>query len=710
METIDKGIKSNTKLKTGIDGLDKIFYGGIHFEDDNQKSLLILARGKHGVNKVHLAMQMCEGLYYDMRLRLKEIKQSQDSEYKPLKRRDSDSEQQNKLFNDVREEINNYVISIIRDNLRDLNVCDFSDMKKLSNDSNDEFLNGITKIFQNEIINQEGRTIEEYVKYKIDKIIQEYIQDRHNENTEKIKNEYKLNVYPILCDYVKKNCKPPHNEIIFISLNKDVGRLRETYFDYYIQRLIRNVQTYDIHWNDDLLKLNDIFEYNGSSDTLAKELRDGYLYYNARTHGLHKRCQYEEQKEDKDTIIWKLDLNKYEDNFLIRFIGRDELNENNENADGLTSFLNVLNKIDHINNNGSYVSCIMIDGLSCLTDEEIEHCPFSALAKSLREKSKISVLTADDRLLASKLNTDIIIDMAMNDVENPSHTYNALKISKCLYQRNAYGWHKYKMRNIGIEVFPSLKLQMSIPFFVDDSFVSTITDANRIPYKDWLDYNPTFYSQRDNNGGAESVKKIHNWTCPYCQYKRANDFESIKRGNLSLICNEMLQEKIKEVLEKNEQIPHHVLYVSIDRDRIDLYHDIVKKDRLEREQSWSKIHFLNFHPGYIYADEFLFVMDQHVKTIVGMIKDEINIEYPIEMLYKNVHLFIGDINYINIEYPCLCMDNMFIPAIADYTKKHIMENFIYTSVDLFLMASNNKTIVLEKEKELYRQIQMLTSN
>ena len=118
-------------------------------------------------------------------------------------------------------------------------------------------------------------------------------------------------------------------------------RLRETYFDYYIQRLIRNVQTYDIRWKDDLSELKKIFEYN-EAVPLDKGLRDGYLYYNARTHGLHKRCQYEEQKKDKDTIICKLDLSEYEDN-MISFIGRNDLNDGNENADGLTSFLNVVN-------------------------------------------------------------------------------------------------------------------------------------------------------------------------------------------------------------------------------------------------------------------------------------------------------------------------------------------------------------------------------
>lgn len=54
----------NKKLSTGIAGLDALFYGGIHTHksENGQKGILMLTRGQHGVNKIHLAMQICEGL------------------------------------------------------------------------------------------------------------------------------------------------------------------------------------------------------------------------------------------------------------------------------------------------------------------------------------------------------------------------------------------------------------------------------------------------------------------------------------------------------------------------------------------------------------------------------------------------------------------------------------------------------------------------
>ena len=73
-------INNDKKYSTGIDGLDSLLYGGIHLElDGNQGApvnsdggLLILNRGKHGVNKVHLAMQMCEGLQLSMKEKTQE--------------------------------------------------------------------------------------------------------------------------------------------------------------------------------------------------------------------------------------------------------------------------------------------------------------------------------------------------------------------------------------------------------------------------------------------------------------------------------------------------------------------------------------------------------------------------------------------------------------------------------------------------------------
>ena len=60
--------QKNKKLSTKIHGLDNLFHGGLHLEEKENKkenkapNLVTIIRGDHGTNKIHLAMQMCEGL------------------------------------------------------------------------------------------------------------------------------------------------------------------------------------------------------------------------------------------------------------------------------------------------------------------------------------------------------------------------------------------------------------------------------------------------------------------------------------------------------------------------------------------------------------------------------------------------------------------------------------------------------------------------
>lgn len=72
-------MKRSYKLNTGIDGLDKLFFGGIHIEtdedlhnntseeekksnNDGKNNPIIAIRGNRGVNKVYLELPICRGL------------------------------------------------------------------------------------------------------------------------------------------------------------------------------------------------------------------------------------------------------------------------------------------------------------------------------------------------------------------------------------------------------------------------------------------------------------------------------------------------------------------------------------------------------------------------------------------------------------------------------------------------------------------------
>ena len=67
--------------------------------------------------------------------------------------------------------------------------------------------------------------------------------------------------------------------------------------------------------------------------------------------------------------------------------------------------------------------------------------------------------------------------------------------------------------------------------------------------------------------------------------------------------------------------------------------------------------------------------------------------------YEQIHLIIGDLNYMNFAYPYLNKEGLVLPAIASYTKKHHMRNYVYAN---FPGGVNNR--LLDKEVEIIRQM------
>lgn len=594
----------NNKLRTGISGLDSLFYGGIHLEPEvNAKkeynSLLLLARGRHGVNKVHLAMQMCEGLHNSLRNR-EEKNPKMDWIHLP------------------------------------------------SNDSNKE------------------------------------------------------------------------KRVLFVSLNKDTERLRNTYIGFYIQRLINYVQTGRMNKNEfseciknfdwkkdenlsdeikELLHIN--LQENCVGDGVIKGIIDGSVFYDARTRQLHLKST-----NTFPPVLYTLSLdntdNKLENKIDIHFIGCDdkEIHKKDLKDDTLTSFNKMLSSLLNMYEGGTNnrINCLMIDGLSKLTEEEIGECCFSDLTKVMRKVCKIGIITADEKLQPTSVAVDMVIDMEIREEHNPDCQQHVLKISKCLYQDHVYGWHCYKMRRIGIEVIPSLHFQMNSRFHMDDAAYYASLGIDDVP----CDY---FISEYVSSAMPDKDVSII-WK-EYKKYYEEKDkdklYNSLGKGELFAINVDRLDDgkylfkKLNGLLDENRN-NDSILFVDLSRNRQEFYFNY--QAEFHRFYSKDKIHLFNFRPGFIHDDDFLYSIEKQIQAIVrreheGLDDDEV------KKYYDSVHLVIGDINYINFAYPCLNRDGLLLPAISNFTKKYHMISFIYTSASWEIS-------ILEKEKELYQQLKVVS--
>lgn len=124
-------------------------------------------------------------------------------------------------------------------------------------------------------------------------------------------------------------------------------------------------------------------------------------------------------------------------------------------------------------------ACIVVDGISRMTDEELERLPLEALKQTLRQRAKISILIMNDRAPLHNLDADIIIDMRQNYDTVHNYTFHELNIAKNVKGQFAFGWQKYKYMNGLLYVYPSIHKLLSQQYSVDNTFIQAISTDGR---------------------------------------------------------------------------------------------------------------------------------------------------------------------------------------------------------------------------------------
>ena len=71
-------------------------------------------------------------------------------------------------------------------------------------------------------------------------------------------------------------------------------------------------------------------------------------------------------------------------------------------------------------------------------------------------------------------------------------------------------------------------------------------------------------------------------------------------------------------------------------------------------------------------------------------------------------MVIGDLNYIHYAYPCLSAERLLLPAIATYTKRHHMTNYVYATQNKEQGVEN--TELHKKEVETIMQINRVANS
>lgn len=297
----------------------------------------------------------------------------------------------------------------------------------------------------------------------------------------------------------KRKRESGHISLLY-SLNKSDDNLQDLYLDLLLSKEINHIIKENINQKNSVWRSNTLSTSLFKQETTNKNRNNGkdwnyvpndykehtdqYIcdrtfYYNSRTNSLHfrrmdegddnenilfprrhdKLSEYSKEKEE-----WPTSMDGIKEDFFN--VGFNELNGKDINGtvvdmsvepyyseSALQKFQNILSYMEEMKGTSP---CIVIDGFAQFQDEELKRVPASHLFKLLRKKSFFSILIFDERGKDISCNADIIIDMRQGHEEANHYTFYELQITKSTYQTTVLGWHQYKERPYGVEVFPSV--------------------------------------------------------------------------------------------------------------------------------------------------------------------------------------------------------------------------------------------------------------
>lgn len=248
---------------------------------------------------------------------------------------------------------------------------------------------------------------------------------------------------------------------------------------------------------------------------IDKYISEGIVFYNIRTNSLHFRTAQSKDTqanmlfERKHDLIQEYlgDVNRFSndytqiDDFQNDFFEVDfNSTETNDTHDDFIytrtpahRLTQIISKIQDRQNKGRdeketrIIPCTVIDGISHVRKQELEGFEISSIERLLRDTSLVSIIVVDD-VEEDIFHSDISIEMRRVENDEVNYTTHQLRVNKSVFQMTAYGWHQYKKRDYGIEIYPSSHLLLHQKRYLSQSIINTrngILDWNYLQYLDF---------------------------------------------------------------------------------------------------------------------------------------------------------------------------------------------------------------------------------
>lgn len=404
-------------------------------------------------------------------------------------------------------------------------------------------------------------------------------------------------------------------------------------------------------------------------------LADGVLYYHPRTGGLHYRSA--SHVADSQNLVYKRACNT-----INNYVKRKKKYSIKKTEDYLQLHIEKINVVTPSNNKKVPEDCqflaLELDDVHPYTANSIR-----SLVESVKKNRRIAILIMNEGIDVAMNDTDILIDLTNKSEFGYVFHYMTLFNNSPKYSMTSL--HQYKTRDFGIEVFPNLHTYNLTKRSFHRSFIYTHADVlgdtylhyvNRKlksnPNDDCISYGDYLNSKKQNYQTAlESMMPLG--SVDYISYDLLNKIFMPKQKTIGLVTAVVGRgNTYKRFLTIGSAFSSAVqgedtLLVLLNKEKGLIQKRMSCPARLKQcahkdkcENCYKYFHLMNIYSEYITADEFVYILNQHIILKYGQNR-------------KIGRIIIDGLQAIDYSLPFLKNNRMFLSAVMNLCReKNIM--------------------------------------
>lgn len=504
---------------------------------------------------------------------------------------------------------------------------------------------------------------------------------------------------------------------VFYTDNKGEDNLSDMLLDMLISKCIGRIVESNAKghatWTGSLF-CNTIFDTDNvilnvpiDRDRLDKYVSEEILVYNTHTNSLHvaQAANRHEKKKIESTPVFTRKTNSI--NEYVKCFSKAWNNKDNELAD---DFFNVnfwkegeMNR-DRFDPDGTLSEN---EAIPCLVIDKISNSKDYVLRLDYLKEHSFVVISIFDEIPDASCSFDMMIELRRKEDEESKYVFNQLSINKSTMQDTAIGWHIFKKRDYGIEIYPSSHVLLQKRRHMPKGILLSQRSILSQTYQRFIDGNTskhgnnpiTDFEGKQVNGRFEKEALID-------LYQQFNIGRK-KECPADILRNILIPSRSSEPKGESTAIigspntfkrfltlsstfnagshDKHTLNILLDKEDSMMFKRMLcpayinKKSRnavsfLENHclECYKCIHFSNMRMGCISSDEFFYYLIK-----------QINISRESE--HQITRIVIDDLQKLEFCFPVLHSDKLFLTTLISICKDFM--------IDLFMLCDKNSPLV-----------------